>query len=155
MTIYLSFYTIGKLYIKQLDGWVTKPQKLQYSASNMFAYLWEPCCPGETWSCSERGEAAAAGRGQTWPPVARSEQGWPGNRGQRLGWRLLCNHPDRGYLHLYIILSTLDQHGQWRRSAVCLGSCDCKLYAAILGPGAWSEYWVERENNGKKQIVLV
>ena len=83
------------------------------SASNMFSYLWEPCCPGETWSCSERGEAAAAGRGQTWPPVARSEQGWPGpgNRGQRLGWRLLCNHPDRGYLQFYSKLSALDKQG--------------------------------------------
>ena len=75
--IYLSFYTISRFYIKWLvNGWMDKTAEAATSASNMFvAYLWEPCCPGETWSCSERGEAAAAGRGQTWPPVARSEQG--------------------------------------------------------------------------------
>ena len=75
----------------------------------MFAYLWEPCCPGETWSCSERGEAAAAGRGQTWPPVARSEQGWQGTEDR--GWGGDCCVTILTE-DTYIKLSTLDKQGE-------------------------------------------
>ena len=83
---------------------------LQNSASNMFAYLWEPCCPGETWSCSERGEAAAAGRGQTWPPVARSEQGWQGTEDR--GWGGDCCVTiltEDIYTSIYLLLITREE----------------------------------------------
>ena len=115
----------------------------------MFAYLWEPCCPGETWSCSERGEAAAAGRGQTWPPVARSEQGWQGTEDR--GWGGDCcvtilTEDIYIYTSYYLPLIGMDNGGEVQfASEAVIASCMLQSWGQVLGQNiGLSERTMER-----------